>query len=132
MRDKTVLGQISVQLAIVDATGRSWITTTTANAPANVNVADREHFRVQATATVDRLFISKPVVARDTGEAQFSFAPNNHPGRAVRRRRGRIARPEGARRVPGMTTGNRKPSAGASRCWSGATASFGRRGPTSR
>ena len=38
-----------------------------------MNIADREHFRVQAAATEDRLFISKPVIGRSTGRLSVQF-----------------------------------------------------------
>jgi len=70
--DKTVLREISVQLAVVDASGLT-LTTTTANAPANVSVADREHFKVQVNAAEDRLFVSRPVVGRASGKLAIQF-----------------------------------------------------------
>jgi len=72
LRDKTVLHAISVQLAVVDATG-SMVTTTAAGSPGNVGIADREHFRVHVTAAEDRLFISKPVIGRASGQLSIRF-----------------------------------------------------------
>ena len=72
LRDKAVLREIGVQLAVADASGPT-LTTTTANAPPHVNIADREHFRIQVDATQDRLFISKPVIGRTSGQLSIQF-----------------------------------------------------------
>jgi signal transduction histidine kinase/CheY-like chemotaxis protein len=72
LRDKAVPREISVQLAVADATGLT-LTTTTANAPSHVLIADREHFRVQVAATEDELFISKPVIGRASGQQSIQL-----------------------------------------------------------
>lgn len=73
LRDKTVLRQVSVQLAIAGPTGLL-LTTTVPNAPPNVSIADREHFQVHAAATEDRLFIGKPVTGRASGRLSVQFS----------------------------------------------------------
>jgi signal transduction histidine kinase/CheY-like chemotaxis protein/HPt (histidine-containing phosphotransfer) domain-containing protein len=72
LRDKTVLQEVSVQMAVADASGLT-LTTTTADAPSNVMIGDREHFRIQVAATQDRLFISKPVIGRASGQLSVQF-----------------------------------------------------------
>jgi hypothetical protein len=67
MRDKAVLMKIAVQMSITDATG-TVVTASGDNGPPPVNIADREHFRIQAAATDDRLFISTPVIGRTSGK----------------------------------------------------------------
>jgi signal transduction histidine kinase len=71
MRDKAMLMKIAVQMSIADANG-TVVTASGDNAPP-VNIADREHFRVQADASEDRLFVSVPVVGRSTGRLSIQF-----------------------------------------------------------
>ncbi len=81
MRDQAVLMTLAAQLAITDASGTVVTTSVTGAAPANL--ADREHFRVHATANApDRLFISKPMMGRLTHRwtVQFSRRISNPDG----------------------------------------------------
>jgi signal transduction histidine kinase/HPt (histidine-containing phosphotransfer) domain-containing protein/ActR/RegA family two-component response regulator len=61
-----------VQMAIADASG-TVVTASGDNGPPPAVIADREHFRVQANASEDRLFISVPVVGRTTGRLSIQF-----------------------------------------------------------
>jgi hypothetical protein len=72
MRDKADLMGIAVQMAIADASGIV-VTASGDNGPPPANIADREHFRVQANASEDRLFISVPVIGRTTGRLSIQF-----------------------------------------------------------
>ena len=72
MRDKPVLREIAVQVSIADATG-TIVTSSGDNGPPPVNIADREHFRVQAGAPGDQLFISKPLIGRNSGRLSIQF-----------------------------------------------------------
>ena len=72
MRDKADLMGIAVQMAIADASGIV-VTASGDNGPPPANIADREHFRVQANTNEDRLFISVPVIGRTTGRLSIQF-----------------------------------------------------------
>ena len=72
MRDKAVLMKIAVQMSITDA-GGTVVTASGDNGPPPVNIADREHFRVQANAKEVRLFISVPVIGRISGRLSIQF-----------------------------------------------------------
>lgn len=72
MRDKALLMKIAVQMSIADANGIV-VTASGDNGPPPANISDREHFRVQANASDDRLFISVPVVGRTTGRLSIQF-----------------------------------------------------------
>jgi hypothetical protein len=72
MRDKPTLLKIAVQMAIADASG-TVVSASGDNGPPPANIADREHFRVQANASEDRLFISVPVIGRTTGRLSIQF-----------------------------------------------------------
>ena len=72
MRDKAMLMKVAVQMAIADASG-TVVTASGDNGPPPVNIADREHFQVQANATDDRLFISAPVIGRTSGKLSIQF-----------------------------------------------------------
>lgn len=70
-----------IQVAVADASGRL----TYSNQPTgvrSVSIADREHFRVHAQGGQPRLFISRPVLGRVSGQwsIQFSY-PLEHDGR---------------------------------------------------
>ncbi len=67
LADKIVLRGISVQIAIIDATGMM-VTTSAPGPQTGVDLSDRAHFRVHADGTGDRLFISKPVIGRASGK----------------------------------------------------------------
>ena len=63
---------IAVQMSIADASG-TVVTASGDNGPPPAIIADREHFRVQANAGEDRLFISVPVIGRTTGRLSIQF-----------------------------------------------------------
>ena len=65
--------KVAVQISIADADGII-VTASGDNGPPPVNIADRTHFRVQATATEDRLYISTPVTGRTSGRLSIQFA----------------------------------------------------------
>ncbi|MDQ2105142.1 PAS domain S-box protein [Azospirillum isscasi] len=67
MRNATLDSDLLLQLAYADGKG-DLIQTSVDNAPAKVNLADREHFRVHKEGTVQGLFISRPVFGRASGK----------------------------------------------------------------
>jgi signal transduction histidine kinase/HPt (histidine-containing phosphotransfer) domain-containing protein/ActR/RegA family two-component response regulator len=72
MRDEPMLMKIAVQMSITNASGIV-VTASGDNGPPPANIADREHFRIQANASEDRLFISVPVIGRTTGRLSIQF-----------------------------------------------------------
>ena len=66
-----LVGDLTVQLALIGADGYPIATTADYNGPP-LYVGDREHFRVQVDA-VDKLFISSPVVGRASGKWTIQF-----------------------------------------------------------
>ena len=67
MRSATLDSDLLLQLAYADGKG-DLIQTSVDNAPARVNLADREHFRVHKEGSVQGLFISRPVFGRASGK----------------------------------------------------------------
>src|SRR4051812_45996173 len=68
-----VLSDIILQAAIVDDKGIiRWSNAQSASGPA-ISVADREHIKVQLNSTEDKLFISKPVIGRASGQWSVQF-----------------------------------------------------------
>ncbi|WP_448204578.1 PAS domain S-box protein [Azospirillum sp. sgz302134] len=67
MKNATLDSDLLLQLAYADGAG-DLIQTSVDDAPAKVNVADREHFRVHRDGTVQGLFISRPVFGRASGK----------------------------------------------------------------
>ena len=67
MRNATLDSDLLLQLAYADGKG-DLIQTSVDNAPARVNLADREHFRVHKEGSVQGLFISRPVFGRASGK----------------------------------------------------------------
>lgn len=63
----------TVQIAIIDERGMM-ITSTKMLYPATpVDLSDREHYKVHATARIDRLFISKPLLGRASNKWSVQF-----------------------------------------------------------
>ncbi len=67
MKNATVDSELLLQIAYADGKG-DLIQTSVDAAPAKVNLADREHFRVHKDGTVQGLFISRPVFGRASGK----------------------------------------------------------------
>ncbi|MBP2292925.1 PAS domain S-box protein [Azospirillum rugosum] len=67
LRNATQDSGLLLQLAYADGKG-DLIQTSVEDAPARVNLADREHFRVHKDGTVQGLFISRPVFGRASGK----------------------------------------------------------------
>src|SRR5690349_8692269 len=68
-----VLSDIILQAAIVDDKGIiRWSNARSQSSP-EISVADREHIKVQLQSTQDKLFISKPVVGRASGQWSVQF-----------------------------------------------------------
>jgi diguanylate cyclase (GGDEF)-like protein len=63
-----VLSEIIVQEAIIDANGIMRATNVGPQPAPPINLSDREHYRVHVHSTEDKLFISKPVVGRASGQ----------------------------------------------------------------
>ena len=61
--DPQFISDVSIQVAIIDKDGRLAFSNIAGAAP-GLDLSDREHFRVQAEARSDELFISKPVIGR--------------------------------------------------------------------
>ena len=72
MREHAGLMKVAVQISIADASGII-VTASGDNGPPPVSIADRPHFRVQAAATEDRLYISTPVTGRTSGRLSIQF-----------------------------------------------------------
>ncbi|QCO05188.1 PAS domain S-box protein (plasmid) [Azospirillum argentinense] len=73
MRNATLDSDLLLQLAYADGKG-DLIQTSVDNAPALVNLADREHFRVHKEGTVQGLFISRPVFGRASGKCSIQLS----------------------------------------------------------
>ena len=67
LRNATQDSGLLLQLAYADGNG-DLVQTSVEDAPARVNLADREHFRVHKEGTVQGLFISRPVFGRASGK----------------------------------------------------------------
>src|SRR6267378_3732778 len=68
-----VLSDIILQAAIVDNKGIiRWSNAQTESSPA-ISVADREHIKVQLNSREDKLFISKPLIGRASGQWSVQF-----------------------------------------------------------
>jgi diguanylate cyclase (GGDEF)-like protein len=63
-----VLSEIIVQEAIIDAKGIMRATNVGPQPAKPIDLSDREHYRVHVHSTEDKLFISKPVVGRASGQ----------------------------------------------------------------
>jgi diguanylate cyclase (GGDEF)-like protein len=63
-----VLSEIIVQVAIVDAQGIIRASNANPRPVANIDVSDREHFKVHASSGEDLLYISKPVIGRASNQ----------------------------------------------------------------
>jgi len=63
-----VLSEIIVQVAIVDAQGIIRASNAVPRPAANIDVSDREHFKVHASSNEDLLYISKPVIGRASNQ----------------------------------------------------------------
>ena len=77
-RKRHDITDISVQMGAVDRDGflvsSRLATSATTVPPARINLADREHVKVHAGATRDRLFIGKPVKGRASGKWSIQFS----------------------------------------------------------
>ena len=72
--------ELLVQLSVTDADG-NLLQTSVDDAPARVNLADREHFRVHKEGRVQGLFISRPVFGRASGKWSIQLSRRvNAPG----------------------------------------------------
>ena len=71
-RDVQALDDLTLQLAVIDAAGQLRASNL---GPVRrpVDLSDREHFRAQATSGRDALFISKPVLGRESGKWSIQF-----------------------------------------------------------
>jgi diguanylate cyclase (GGDEF)-like protein len=68
-----LVGNLTVQLALIGADGYQIATTANYNGPP-LYLGDREHFRAQAGSGADKLFISQPVVGRSSGKWSIQFS----------------------------------------------------------
>jgi len=64
---------LTFQVSIID---RSGFLASTSLGPLNrsINLADREHFHAQMNSTTDELFISKPLIGRESGKWSVQFS----------------------------------------------------------
>ena len=87
-----VLSEIIVQEAIIDAKGIMRATNVGPQPAPPIDLSDREHYLVHVHSTEDKLFISKPVIGRASGQwsVQVTRRFLNSDG-TLRRRRGRLA-----------------------------------------
>ena len=71
-RDAQALDDLTLQISIVDRAGK--LRASNLGPVRNeVDLSDREHFRVQRESTQDKLFISKPVLGRESGKWSIQF-----------------------------------------------------------
>jgi diguanylate cyclase (GGDEF)-like protein len=68
-----VLSEIIVQVAIIDSTGLMRASNAGPQPAPPVDLSDREHYKVHVKSDDDRLFISKPVVGRVSGQWSVQF-----------------------------------------------------------
>ena len=68
-----ILSDIILQAAIVDADGIIRWTNARPETSPLISVADREHIQVQLNSKADKLFISKPVIGRASGQWSVQF-----------------------------------------------------------
>ncbi len=68
-----VLSEIIVQVAIIDAKGIMRASNVGPQPAAPLDLSDREHYRVHVNSREDRLFISKPVIGRASGQWSVQF-----------------------------------------------------------
>ena len=71
-RGRPFLGDLQVQISLADRDGRVLWSNLGPVSP-DINVADREHFRVQQLSRDDSLFISRPVLGRVSGKWTIQF-----------------------------------------------------------
>ena len=72
-RDVQALDDLTLQIAIVDPDGRMRMSTLGTSRP-GLNLSDREHFRVQRDSPADALFISKPLLGRQSDRWSLQFS----------------------------------------------------------
>ena len=82
IRTTDVLSEIIVQVAVVDAQGIIRASSSGPQPTPPIDVSDREHIRVHIRGTEDKLFISKPLVGRASGQwsVQLTRRFNNRDG----------------------------------------------------
>src|SRR5712664_3757100 len=68
-----LVGDLTVQLALIGADGYQIATTANYNGPP-LYLGDREHFRAQVDPASDKLFISKPILGRSSGKWSIQFS----------------------------------------------------------
>jgi diguanylate cyclase (GGDEF)-like protein len=68
-----LLSEIIVQVAIIDAKGIMRASNAGPQPAPAIDLSDREHYRVHLDSPADRLFISKPVVGRASGQWSVQF-----------------------------------------------------------
>ena len=71
-RDGQVLDDITLQLSIIDRDG-NLRASNLGPVQSGVNLGDRQHFQVQAASAGDALYISKPVLGRESGKWSIQF-----------------------------------------------------------
>ncbi|MEJ0015755.1 MAG: ATP-binding protein [Acetobacteraceae bacterium] len=71
-RDRAFINDQTFQIALVDSSGML-LQSNLEQAAERVDVSDREHFRVQADASRDALFISRPVLGRVSNRYSVQF-----------------------------------------------------------
>ena len=72
-RDAGFIGRGAFRVAMVDGTGTLQQSTSLAPGHAGMNLADREHIRAQLDSQGDALFVSKPVLERQSGRWSIHF-----------------------------------------------------------
>jgi diguanylate cyclase (GGDEF)-like protein len=68
-----VLSEIIVQVAVIDAQGISRGSNARPAPTRPIDISDREHFKVHANSTEDKLFISKPLIGRASNKWSVQF-----------------------------------------------------------
>jgi diguanylate cyclase (GGDEF)-like protein len=82
LRTTQIPRDLVVQTGIIDSKGIIRASTAGPQPTPPIDVRDRDHYRVQLDSTEDRLFISKPVIGRTSGQwsVQLSRRFNNSDG----------------------------------------------------
>jgi hypothetical protein len=68
-----VLCEIIIQVSVVDAKGTILASNARPKPQGDLNISDREHFRVHLSNPGDELFISEPVIGRASGQWSVQF-----------------------------------------------------------
>ena len=69
-----ILSEIIVQVGIIDTAGMMRASNVGPQPPPLIDLSDREHYRIHLNSSEDKLFISKPVIGRASGQWSVQVA----------------------------------------------------------